>query len=286
MTAEPALPAEPSDPSTHGRPPLPAGWLSRWPWVTFVLPLALFMLAGSLEPTPPAPDSAGAAQAADADAVADAAVDADGGWLNLAYRRYPLVYTAKIVLIVLAMIAVAPGYRAFRGRVSGLAFLVGAVGAVLWIALSKLHLEQHLSALPDTVTSLLGLGPRSAYNPLEELKDDPAWAYGFLAIRFIGLALVVPVIEEFFLRGFLMRFVMHEKWWQVPFGEANRLALVVGTAFPVLYHPEKVAALVWFSLVSWLMVRTKNIWDCVTAHAVTNALLGAYVVATGSWELM
>ena len=52
-------------------------------------------------------------------------------------------------------------------------------------------------------------------------------------------------------------------------------------------HPgELLAAFVWFSMVTWLMVRTRNIWDCVVAHAVTNLLLGIYVVTTGNWQLM
>jgi len=61
----------------------------------------------------------------------------------------------------------------------------------------------------------------------------------------------------------------------------------------VLSHPGEVfAAVAWFSLVTWLMVRTRNIWDCVVAHAVTNLLLGVYVVGSqlllggNNWYLM
>ena len=96
----------------------------------------------------------------------------------------------------------------------------------------------------------------------------------------------MPIIEEFFLRGFLMRFVVRDDWWEVPFGQVTPLAAVVGTAVPMLMHPaELLAAVVWFSLVTWLMVRTKNIWDCVAAHAVTNLLLGIYVVTQHQWQL-
>jgi CAAX prenyl protease-like protein len=133
---------------------------------------------------------------------------------------------------------------------------------------------------------LLGLGQRPSFNPLAELANTPAWAYTFLVIRFVGLAIVVPIIEEFFLRGFLMRVVVHENWWAVPFGTLTTAAAIVGTAVPMLMHPaELLAAAVWFSLVTWLMTRTKNIWDCVAAHAVTNLLLGIYVVARGAWHL-
>jgi membrane protease YdiL (CAAX protease family) len=45
------------------------------------------------------------------------------------------------------------------------------------------------------------------------------------------------------------------------------------------------AAIVWFSMVTWLYTRTHSIWDCVLAHATTNLLLGLYIVNTGAWEL-
>jgi hypothetical protein len=52
-------------------------------------------------------------------------------------------------------------------------------------------------------------------------------------------------------------------------------------------HPqEALAAVVWFGAVAWLMIRTKNVWDCVVAHAITNLLLGVYVVVSGEWWLM
>ena len=49
--------------------------------------------------------------------------------------------------------------------------------------------------------------------------------------------------------------------------------VIIGIGLPILMHPqEAVAALVWFSAVTWLMTRTCSIWDCILAHAVTNLL--------------
>jgi CAAX prenyl protease-like protein len=249
--------------------------LAAHPWLTFLLPFIVYMAASMFEPTPPH----------SREGVAP--IDAPNA-LGIRYAHYPYVYTAKIALTVAAMIYVLPGYRQFSFRVSLLAIAVGLVGGVLWIAICNLQLEEYLVdwlGAKSRIIGLLGLGERSAYNPLEQLQATPTWAYAFLAIRFFGLVLIVPVIEEFFLRGFLMRYVMNPTWWEVPFGEANRAAILVGTLFPVLYHPEKLAALVWFSLVTWLMLRTKNIWDCVAAHAITNLMLGIYVVVAHDWRL-
>ena len=141
--------------------------------------------------------------------------------------------------------------------------------------------------LTQLLTQLPGYGPRPEFNPLKELAATPAWAWTFLAIRFFGLVVVVPVMEEFFLRGFLMRMVVDQDWWEVPFGNVNAAAVAVSIVVPVLSHQpgEFLAAAAWFGTITWLMVRTRNPWDCVLAHAATNLLLGIYVVTWQQWAL-
>jgi CAAX prenyl protease-like protein len=241
------------------------------------------MLVGNLEPAAPKPLTE--VQLAAPEHIQRQLAEGTANRFGLRYKHYPIIYTVKIALTIAAMLYVLPGYRQYPFRISLLAIGVGVVGIVLWIVICRLQLEAKLLG-PLGLGKFLGLGERPAYNPLEQLAHNPAWAYTFLAIRFVGLALVVPVIEEFFLRGFLMRFVQQDVWWEVPFGTVTPLAIVVGTAVPMLMHPaELLAAFVWFSLVTWLMIRTRNIWDCVAAHAVTNLLLGVYVVTQGQWQL-
>ena len=242
--------------------------LERQPWLTFLLPFLVFMLAGSLEPSPTTPGG-----------------KAIG--LAIPYSCYPWLYAAKIALTLVAMAFVWPGYRQFPLRLSWIAIVVGIVGGPLWIGLSLLDCEHRfLLPLLEPLKLAWLIGDRSAFNPFEQLAGQPAAAWAFLALRFFGLVAVVPLIEEFFLRGFVMRFVMERDWWKVPFGAASRLAIVLGTVVPMLSHPELLAAAVWFSMITWLMLRTRNIWDCVGAHAITNLMLGIYVVASGNWRLM
>lgn len=245
-------------------------------WVPYVLPLVVYMLVGMFEPAPPK------------DPLLTEGVKQEPTlqeYLGIEYEQYPMIYTTKIGLTVLTVLCCLPAYLKFPFRVSGLAILVGIVGVVLWIVLCQLDLEPKILG-PLGLMKVEELGERPAFNPFEQLADQRNWMIGFLAIRFLGLALIVPLVEEFFLRGWLMRYVMHPDWWQIPFGRVNFLAVVAGTGVPMLTHSaELFAAAVWFSLITWLMVRTKNIWDCVAAHAVTNLLLGIYVVTTGNWQL-
>ena len=254
------------------------------PWVVCLLPFLVFMLAGSFEPGPPAEHSSKPKAVSE---VAPAEQKGETAWgINIQYRSYPLVYTIKIALVFASILFVLPGYRQMapelgRWRISLLAVGIGVVGIVVWVALAMLQ-RWAMSRMGWQMS----IGSRSGFDPLLEMPDR-AQAFGFLAVRFFGLAILVPVLEEFFLRGFVMRYTVEANWWRVSLGQMTRLAIVVGTAVPVLLHPgEAVAAAVWFSGITWLMLRTRNIWDCVVAHAVTNLLLGVWVVAANQWWLM
>ena len=132
-------------------------------------------------------------------------------WFGLDYKHYPIVYTVKIALTIAAMLFVLPGYRQFPFRISPLAIVVGVVGVVLWIWICSLHLEPKLLAP-------LGLDwlrrPRRAARRTTRSNNSQPRRPGptrFWPSASSGLALVVPIIEEFFLRGFLMRFVQDER---------------------------------------------------------------------------
>jgi hypothetical protein len=178
------------------------------------------------------------------------------------------------------MLLVSPGYFKAPFRVTIWSIVVGVVGIFVWVGLWWLDKQYfHLG-------NWLATGAREAFNPYEELKSDPRWMKQFLAIRFAGLVLVVPIVEEFFLRGWLMRYIDDPAWDEIPLGLATRLSIIGVAIYGAISHPaEPLAAVAWFSMVTWLYLKTKSIWDCVVAHTVTNLLLGLFVIWTGSWDL-
>lgn len=251
-------------------------WLDSDNVWTYFLPMLVFLGLGQfLIPAQPAPGEA-----------------PEPNDFGLTYDQYPLIYAGVLAAVVVTLWFCRAGWSQFRFRVSPLAIGVGVVGIVLWIGCCSLKVEERFVEAIGGADSpamsflgMLGLGAeRPAFNPFERI-EDPVSRYAFILVRFIGLVLMVPVFEELLLRGYLMRSIVSPDLTRVPFGRVTTASIIVGTAFPMLYHPEKLAALVWFSLITWLMIRTKNYWDCVAAHATTNFLLGVYVLATGAWWL-
>ena len=43
------------------------------------------------------------------------------------------------------------------------------------------------------------------------------------------------------------------------------------------------AALLTGALFNWIAIRTRSLSSCILAHAITNLLLGFYIMATRQW---
>ena len=170
----------------------------------------------------------------------------------------------------------------FELHVDRWGILVGLLGAAVWIGLCELGIEKRLvSAIgfPDL------LGERVGANPFK-MYADHGLLMTFLFFRFTLLVVAVPIAEELFLRAFFMRAVDAVEWQELPLDKISMTGLVAGTGYGMLSHPsEFIAAAIWFTMVSILMVRTNRFWNCVVAHAVTNFILGIYICATDSWYL-
>lgn len=207
--------------------------------------------------------------------------DETGKWFPTYQTWYPQLYSIGMGVVVVFMLIAIPGYCIPDLRITWLSFVVGTVGVVVWVGLILIDREYI-----GLGSKLSGVAGREAFNPFEALKETPTWMYTFLAIRFAGLVLIVPIVEEFFLRGFLMRYIDDPDWDLIPLGVAAMPGILGSIGYGAFAHAgEGIAALAWFSMMTWMYLRTKSIWDCVVAHAITNLLLGIYIVQTDSWEL-
>ena len=103
--------------------------------------------------------------------------------------------------------------------------------------------------------------------------------------RWLRLVVVVPLLEEIFWRGFLLRYLIREPFEDVPFGAFSWASCAWVTLFFGLAHwgPDFWPALITGALYNAVAYRTRSLSSCVLAHAVTNLLLGIYICKTGQW---
>ena len=153
-------------------------------------------------------------------------------------------------------------------REAGLAVAVGVVVFVLWVNLDAPWMTLSIGATEPFV-------PRTADGGLD-------WA--LIVVRIAGAALLVPVMEELFWRSFLMRWIQQPVFEAVQPAAVGLRAVVLSTFVFVLAHTLWLAAIVAGLAYAWLYIRTGKLWTAVIAHAVTNGVLGVWVVMTGNWQ--
>ncbi len=104
------------------------------------------------------------------------------------------------------------------------------------------------------------------------------------ATRWIGAALIVPVIEELFWRSFLLRWLQCPNFMSLkPSKVTLKISLITAVLFGIEHNLWLAGILAGFAY-NWLYIRTGKLWAPIVAHAVTNGLLGAWVVITGNWQ--
>ncbi len=91
----------------------------------------------------------------------------------------------------------------------------------------------------------------------------------FLIPRVLISIVTVPILEELFWRGFLLRVT---SFW------------IVALLFASEHGPYWEVGLIAGAIYNWWMLRTRTLWDCIIAHSVTNACLAIFVIAGRHWE--
>jgi len=106
-----------------------------------------------------------------------------------------------------------------------------------------------------------------------------------LALRTLRAAVFVPIAEELFWRGWLMRWIISQDFTKVPLGAWSvRAFWIVAVLFAVEHGALWDVGLAAGILYNWWIVRTKSLGDAIVAHGITNAVLSAYVIFAGRWE--
>jgi CAAX prenyl protease-like protein len=106
-----------------------------------------------------------------------------------------------------------------------------------------------------------------------------------LGSRTIRAVVLVPIIEELFWRAWLMRWLISPRFERVRLGTYQAQSFwLTAVLFASEHGPFWDVGLIAGIVYNWWMLRTRSLGDCILAHAVTNACLCGYILATHRWE--
>lgn len=204
---------------------------------------------------------------------------------------FPHSYVAKTLIVPVALAVLWRYYTKIQWTHLGLGVIVGVVGLFQWVYFDKLvimgfewaHAHGGFLDWVPVYGKIPISGVGDVFNPFEKL-GSPAMAWSFIALRWACAALVVPVMEELFWRDFLWRTMIAPADFKLAgIGERDTKAVWVVALIFATVHIQWITAIVWGLLIAWLLIRTRSLGACIVAHAVTNFLLGAYVLWSRDW---
>jgi CAAX prenyl protease-like protein len=189
------------------------------------------------------------------------------------------VYLAKTVLGAAMLVAVWPVVQEMRFKLSWESVFVGVALFVMWAGLDDLVVQ--LGFKNSYPRWNPGGGP---WNPNAHFGQGAMLASFFIVVRIAGSSLVVPALEEVFFRSFVYRYIWKADFLNVPLGAFAPRPFLLTSALFAAEHREWLAGLLCGFAYQGLVCWRKRLGDAMTAHAITNFLLGLWIVCRGEWR--
>jgi CAAX prenyl protease-like protein len=222
----------------------PEPWLEQYPSARYVAPFLIFIAWLAITPA-----------------------------MNLDIR-----WEAPVRVLVMAAVCYVcwPQDLSLRPERPLLSMLLGLAVFVLWIAPDLLIPGYRQT--PAFSNSVFG----HLHSSLRTSDLQSSWVLFWRTMRAV---LIVPIVEELFWRAWLMRWLINPNFKRVPLGAYAPLAFwVTALLFASEHGPYWDVGLLTGIIYNLWMIRTKSVADCIVAHAVTNGILSAYVIASGQWQ--
>lgn len=180
------------------------------------------------------------------------------------------VYLAKTLVGVGLVWLVRPYVLEMRWKLSWEAVLAGVAVFAIWVGLNEHY--------PKLATA----GP--AWNPNDRFGTGSGLAVLFVGVRILGSTFVVPPIEEVFYRSFFYRYLVKNDFLSLPLGAFAWTPFLVTSGVFGFAHFEWLAGILCGLAYQGLVCWKGRLGDAMTAHAITNFLLGLWVVYRGAWQ--
>lgn len=203
-------------------------------------------------------------------------------------------YLAKTVLGGVMLWIVWPRIKELRLAISWEAAVAGVGVCVIWVGLDGFypdlhHLTQDYLCPALKNAGLGGICPTPSegptpWNPHTQFGPGSALAWLFVLGRLAGSTLVVPALEEVFYRSFLYRYLASPDFEGVSMGQFKWIPFLVTSVLFGLTHQEWLAGILCGFIYQGLVIWKQRLGDAIVAHALTNLLLGLWVITQGAWK--
>jgi|SRR6266850_5588683 len=163
-----------------------------------------------------------------------------------------------------------PFVTEMRWTISWEAIVVGIAVCVMWIGLNDFYPKMSKPGDPANPHLVFGL------------NSGAAWF--FALVHLLGMTFVVPPLEEVFYRSLVYRYLIKEDFLAVPLNRFHATSFVVTAIIFGLVHYQWLAGILCGVAFQWLVVRKNRLGDAMTAHAITNFLLGVWIIWKADWK--
>jgi CAAX prenyl protease-like protein len=205
------------------------------------------------------------------------------GWFNPASAYW--FYLGKTLLALWMLLALRPLIAEMRWAFSWEAVLVGIGIFAIWVGISRgWALESNLLPPLEKFFHITPAKPAAPWNPNDQFGAGSPLAWLFIVTRIMGSTFVVPPLEEVFYRSFFYRYVAKVDFLSVPLNQFLPVPFMVTSVLFGLVHNQWLAGIICGAAYQWLVLRKNRLGDAMTAHAITNFLLGVWVVWRGAWQ--
>jgi CAAX prenyl protease-like protein len=194
------------------------------------------------------------------------------------HARY-WIYFAKTIAGAAMLLAVFRYIEELEWRFSWDAVVVGVGVFAMWVGLDEVLIRLGLpNSYPKLNASASGWNPTAAFGVSSPL------AVFFIIARILGSTLVVPPLEELFYRSFVYRYFSSKEFLSVPLGKFLPVPFLFTSVLFGVAHREWIAGILCGFAYQGLVIWKNRLGDAITAHGITNFLLGLWVVWRGAWH--
>ena len=147
-----------------------------------------------------------------------------------------VAYASRILITLPLLIYFMKSYTEIKVQKNLLGFVVGVLSIFIWLGLDPYY--------PKILGEAPGFDPTTYFWPA-------------ITLKFVGMVVLAPWIEELIFRSFLPRYIAGgENWEKVEVGTFSPFSFIVSASLFGLIHYQWLPGIIMGCLLNWLAMKT------------------------------